>query len=102
MTRHLPLLIPLILLTAALLAPLVGLVRHTWAYRLALFAIAADAGVALWGLAELHYGSGGRSHSSTEVVAYFERAGFDAVENVDFVAGTLTRTVGHKPGGSMP
>lgn len=53
MTRHLPLLIPLVLLTAALLVPLVGLVRHTWAYRLALVAVAADAGVALWGLAEV-------------------------------------------------
>ncbi|MDJ0769778.1 MAG: proton-conducting transporter membrane subunit [Ilumatobacter sp.] len=53
MTRHLPVLIPLILLTATLLASLVGLVRYTWAYRLALVAVAADAGVALWGLAEV-------------------------------------------------
>ena len=53
MTRHLPLLIPLVLLTAALLAPLVGVIRHTWTYRLALVAVAIDAGVALWGLAEV-------------------------------------------------
>lgn len=54
-----------------------------------------DAG--LWGLAELNYGSGGRSHSSTDVISYFERAGFVDVENLEFVRGTLTRTVGHKP-----
>lgn len=53
MTQHLPLLIPLVLLTAALLAPLVGVIRHTWTYRLALVAVAIDAGVALWGLAEV-------------------------------------------------
>ena len=52
---------------------------------------------ALWGLAELNYGSGGRAHSSAEVVGYFERAGFVGVQNVDFVPGTLTRTVGRKP-----
>jgi multicomponent Na+:H+ antiporter subunit D len=53
MTPHLPLLIPLILLTAALLAPLVGIVKYTWVYRLALVAVAVDAGVAMWGLAEV-------------------------------------------------
>lgn len=53
MTPHLPLLIPLVLLVAALLAPLVGIVRYTWVYRLALVAVAVDAGVALWGLAEV-------------------------------------------------
>ncbi|MGB5758402.1 MAG: methyltransferase [Acidimicrobiales bacterium] len=52
---------------------------------------------ALWGLAEIHYGSGGRSHSDAECVGYFESAGFVDVENVDFVPGTLTRTVGRKP-----
>lgn len=52
---------------------------------------------ALWGLAEIHYGSGGRSHSDTECVGYFENAGFVDVENVDFVPGTLTRTFGRKP-----
>ncbi len=52
MSRHLPLLIPLILLIGALLAPLVGVFRHRWSYPLALTAVAADAGVSIWALAE--------------------------------------------------
>ncbi len=55
---------------------------------------------ALWGMAEVNYGdhgSGGRSHSVTECIEYFEAAGFVDVENTDFVAGTLTRTFGRKP-----
>ncbi len=52
---------------------------------------------ALWGLAELNYGSGGRAHSDAECIGYFEAAGFVDVENVEFVAGTLTRTFGRKP-----
>lgn len=52
---------------------------------------------ALWGLAELNYGSGGRAHSDAECIGYFEAAGFVDVRNVDFVTGMLTRTVGHKP-----
>ncbi len=52
---------------------------------------------ALWGLAELNYGSGGRAHSDAECIGYLEAAGFVDVENVEFVAGTLTRTVGRKP-----
>lgn len=51
----------------------------------------------MWGMAEALYGSGGRSHSVTECLGYFETAGFVDVHNVDFVAGTLTRTVGRKP-----
>lgn len=51
----------------------------------------------MWGMAEVLYGSGGRSHSTTECVGYFEQAGFVDIENVDFVPGTLTRTVGTKP-----
>jgi len=51
----------------------------------------------MWGMAEVLYGSGGRSHSTTECTGYFEQAGFVNVENVDFVHGTLTRTVGTKP-----
>jgi len=51
----------------------------------------------MWGMAEVIYGSGGRSHSTTECIGYFEQAGFVNVENVEFVAGTLTRTVGFKP-----
>lgn len=52
---------------------------------------------ALWGMAEINYGSGGRSHSVTECIGYFEAAGFVDVHNVDFVPGVLTRTTGHKP-----
>jgi hypothetical protein len=52
---------------------------------------------ALWGLAELNYGSGGRAHSVSECVGYFEQAGFVDVVNLDFVPGTLTRTFGRKP-----
>ena len=53
----------------------------------------------MWGMAEALYGSGGRSHSVTECLGYFETAGFVNIENVDFVAGTLSRTVGYKPAG---
>jgi SAM-dependent methyltransferase len=53
---------------------------------------------ALWGMAEIHYGSGGRSHSDVECIGYFENAGFVDVENTDFVPNTLTRTFGRKPG----
>ncbi len=52
---------------------------------------------ALWGMAEIQYGSGGRSHTVTECIGYFENAGFVDVENHDFVPNTLTRTVGRKP-----
>ena len=52
---------------------------------------------AMWGMAEALYGSGGRSHSVTECINYFQTAGFVDVENVEFVRGTLTRTVGRKP-----
>lgn len=58
MRDHIPVLIPLVLLAAALLGPLVGLIRHRWTYRIAVAAVAADAGLALWGLAEV--GGGGR------------------------------------------
>jgi SAM-dependent methyltransferase len=51
----------------------------------------------MWGMAEVLYGSGGRSHSVTECLGYFENAGFVDVENVEFVPNTLTRTVGRKP-----
>lgn len=52
---------------------------------------------AMWGMAELNYGSGGRAHTVTECIGYFESAGFVDVENVDFIPGTLTRTTGRKP-----
>lgn len=53
---------------------------------------------ALWGMAEIHYGSGGRSHTVDECVGYLRRAGFADVTNTDFVPDTLTRTSGRKPG----
>lgn len=52
---------------------------------------------ALWGMAEINYGSGGRAHSVTECIGYFEAAGFVDVVNTDFIPGTLTRTFGRKP-----
>lgn len=52
---------------------------------------------AMWGMAEVLYGSGGRAHTSSDCIGYFETAGFVDVINVDFVPGTLTRTVGTKP-----
>jgi hypothetical protein len=52
---------------------------------------------AMWGMAEVLYGSAGRAHSSSECISYFETAGFMDVTNVGFVPGTLTRTVGTKP-----
>ena len=52
---------------------------------------------AMWGMAEVHYGSGGRAHSVTEVRSYFERAGFERVDDQPFVEGTLHRVSGVKP-----
>ncbi len=52
---------------------------------------------ALWGMAEIQYGSGGRSHTVTECIDYFRNAGFVDVENHDFVPNTLSRTTGRKP-----
>lgn len=52
---------------------------------------------ALWGMAEVHYGSGGRAHSVTEVRRYFEQAGFTGITDEVFVTGTLHRVTGHKP-----
>ena len=54
---------------------------------------------ALWGLAEIHYGSGGRAHSIPECVGYFETAGFEDVIDVEFVPGVLRRVTGSKPTG---
>lgn len=51
---------------------------------------------ALWGMAEVHYGSGGRAHSITEVIGYFERAGFSSIVDEVFVPGTLHRVSGTK------
>lgn len=51
---------------------------------------------AMWGMAEVHFGSGGRAHSIAEVVDYFERAGFISVTDEVFVPGTLHRVSGFK------
>lgn len=55
---------------------------------------------ALWGLAEIHYGSGGRAHSVTECRGYFERAGFSSIADAEFVPGVLHRVSGVKPAAS--
>lgn len=52
---------------------------------------------ALWGMAEIHYGSGGRAHSVAECLGYFERAGFVAIGDEPFVPGVLHRVSGTKP-----
>lgn len=52
-TRHLPVLIPLIPLAAAVLVPLAGLVRRSLAHRIAVAAVAIDAGLAVWALTEV-------------------------------------------------
>ncbi len=54
---------------------------------------------ALWGMAEVHYGSGGRAHSIAECIGYFEHAGFRAVVDEVFVPGVLHRVCGTKEAG---
>ena len=51
---------------------------------------------ALWGLGELVYGSGGKSHTVSQCRAYFEQAGFVDVTDHDFVPGVLRRISGTK------
>lgn len=53
MSQHIPVLIPITLLAAALLAPLAGLVRKGLTYWFALLAVAFDAFLSLWGLARV-------------------------------------------------
>lgn len=53
MSRHLPVLIPVVLLTAALLGPLIGMLGQRATARLAVGAVAADAAIAVWGLASV-------------------------------------------------
>jgi hypothetical protein len=55
----------------------------------------ADAG--LWGLSEALVNGTGLAHSTRDVEAYFEAAGFVDIETTDFVQGVLMRTCGHKP-----
>ena len=51
---------------------------------------------ALWGMAEIHYGSGGRAHSIAECIGYFEAAGFQDIADEEFVPGVLHRVSGTK------
>lgn len=53
MSDHLPVLIPLIPMAAAVLAPLLGMVRRSWAHRVAVTALAADSAIAVWALVEV-------------------------------------------------
>ena len=55
-------------------------------------------GPALWGVAEAFAGSTGVAHSETDVVGYFEAAGFADVGVHEFVPGSLSRVTGRKPG----
>ncbi len=51
---------------------------------------------ALWGLSEAVSGSTGLAHSQSDVVGYFNAAGFGDVSATEFISGTLTRVTGHK------
>ena len=53
---------------------------------------------ALWGLAQTLQASTGLAHSSTEVAAYFEAAGFRDIAVADFLPGILVRISGRKAG----
>ena len=53
---------------------------------------------ALWGMYEAVCGSAGKAHTVTQCTGYFEQAGFVDVGAVEFVAGTLQRVSGTKPG----
>jgi 16S rRNA G1207 methylase RsmC len=53
-------------------------------------------GPALWGLAETFGGSTGVAHSESDVVGYFEGAGFAEVTVNEFIPGSLTRVAGRK------
>ena len=53
---------------------------------------------ALWGLAEALENSTGVAHSESEVVQYFQAAGFADVSVNEFVPGSLTRVCGFKAG----
>ena len=56
-------------------------------------------GPALGGLAEAINGSTGMAHTEADCIGYFEAAGFEDVTVHEFIAGTLSRIVGTKPGG---
>jgi len=53
---------------------------------------------ALWGLSEALVNGTGLAHSTGDVEAYFEAAGFVDIASTDFVPGVLVRTSGRKIG----
>jgi hypothetical protein len=53
--------------------------------------------IAQWGIAEVFYGSEGRSHSEEDVKGYLEEAGFVDVQINPFIPGSLSRITGRKP-----
>ena len=53
-------------------------------------------GPAYWGLGQAISDSKGLAHSESDVIGYFEGAGFKDVEIVDFIPGSLSRVVGRK------
>jgi|TARA_B100000315_G_scaffold260346_1_gene321003 hypothetical protein len=55
----------------------------------------ADA--AIWGLLEVMSNSTGITHTRSDCVGYFERAGFDETRVDEFVPGILVRVSGRKP-----
>ena len=53
---------------------------------------------ALWGLAEAVSHSTGLAHSISDCTGYFEATGFTDISSTEFIADTLTRVTGYKPG----
>ena len=53
-------------------------------------------GPAYWGLGQAISESKGLAHSEADVIGYFEAAGFQNIELVDFIPGSLGRVVGYK------
>lgn len=53
-------------------------------------------GPAYWGLGQAISDSKGLAHSEADVLGYFRDAGFERVELVDFIPGSLGRVVGYK------
>ncbi|MGI9477960.1 MAG: methyltransferase [Hyphomicrobiaceae bacterium] len=53
-------------------------------------------GPAYWGLGQAISESKGLAHSEADVLGYFAAAGFQRVELVDFIPGSLGRVVGYK------
>lgn len=53
---------------------------------------------AMWGLSEALSGSGGKAHTIAQCRGYFSQAGFGDIADTEFVAGTLHRVSGIKPG----